>query len=149
MGRRSKLTPERQARICEALRAGNTKAAAAAYGGIDISTYHRWVERGEAASSGAYRDFCDAVKEAEAACEIRNVALIQKAAQEHWTAAAWWLERRKPDDWARVERRRHEGHDGGPFSSRVDVRGTVGPDLSALSVDDLRELARILGGGGE
>lgn len=126
MGRPLRLDKQRQQRICEALRAGNTRAASAAYGGVGESTFYRWMERGEAASSGIYRDFWEAVKEAEAACEIRNVALIQKAAQDNWTAAAWWLERRKPDDWARVERQRHEGPSGGPM--RVEVKVATPPE---------------------
>lgn len=101
MSRRSKLNKERQARLCEALRAGNTRAAAAEYAGIGTSTLYRWLDRGEAQQRGAYRDFWDAVKKAEADAEVRNVALIQRAANGGtWQAAAWWLERRRPSQWA-------------------------------------------------
>ena len=142
MSRKSKLTPQRQQRICEALRAGNTRAASAAYGGIDESTLYRWIARGEAATRGAYSEFRKAIKEAESAAEIRNVALIQKAAQETWTAAAWWLERRKPDDWARRETRRIEGHDGGPV--KTQQQHTTQYDLESLDTDQLTALVDLL-----
>ena len=57
---------------------------------------------------------------------------------------------RAADRVVRVSKRRSEplGLDAPVKGEQtVDVRGTVGPDLSSLSVDDLRELARILGGG--
>ena len=47
MGRQSKLTQERQDRMCEALRAGNTRAASADYAGIGTSTLYRWLDRGQ------------------------------------------------------------------------------------------------------
>ncbi len=31
---------------------------------------------------------------------MRNVAIIQHATQDTWQAAAWWLERRFPEDFA-------------------------------------------------
>lgn len=90
-GRPSKRTPEREAKILEALRAGNTIRAACAYAGINQDTFTAWKKR--------YPDFSDAVQKAEADAEVRNVAIIQKAAATTWTAAAWWLERRKHGDW--------------------------------------------------
>ena len=101
MGRQSKLTQERQDRMCEALRAGNTRAASADYAGIGTSTLYRWLDRGQTEEEGIYREFRDAVKKAEADAEVRNVALIQRAANNGtWQAAAWWLERRRPGRWA-------------------------------------------------
>ena len=31
---------------------------------------------------------------------VRNVAIIQKAANTKWQAAAWWLERKRSEDWS-------------------------------------------------
>ena len=100
MGRQSKLTAERQARLCEALRAGNTRAAAADYAGVGKTTFYRWIDKGKEQKTGVFRDFWDAVKKAEADAEVRNVAIIQQAAKKTWQAAAWWLERRRPEAWA-------------------------------------------------
>ena len=46
LGRPAKLTPEIQARLVEALRAGNTRDAAARRAGIVRSTFYEWLERG-------------------------------------------------------------------------------------------------------
>lgn len=91
MARPTKLTPGMTKAICEALRAGNTRTAAGAYAGISHQTFTNWFKGNE--------DFADAVLKAEADAEVRNVAIIQTAAKETWTAAAWWLERRKPENW--------------------------------------------------
>ena len=42
-GRPVKLTPEIQQRLCDALRAGNTREAAAQYAGIARSTLYEWL----------------------------------------------------------------------------------------------------------
>ena len=97
VGRPSKRTPEREARLLEALRAGNTRKAACHYAAISDETFSTWQARD--------LDFLDAVKKAEGDAEVRMVAQIAQAAQTGtWQAAAWWLERRRPDDYGRRER---------------------------------------------
>lgn len=96
-GRPSKRTPEREARLLEALRAGNTRKDASLYAGLEQHTFQRWVL--------ADAHFAQAVEKAEADAVVRNVAQIAKAAQEGtWQAAAWWLERRRPEDYGRRDR---------------------------------------------
>lgn len=83
-----------KAKFLEVLRAGNTIVASAGYAGVDPDTIRNWEARDSA--------FSAAIKEAEAAAEVRNVTIIQKAAQDGtWTAAAWWLERRRHENWKR------------------------------------------------
>lgn len=95
-GRPSKHTPEREARLLEALRAGNTRKDASLYAGIDLHTFARWMNNAT---------FATAIEKAEADAVVRNVAQIAKAAQDGtWTAAAWWLERRRPEDYGRRDR---------------------------------------------
>lgn len=103
-GRKSKLTPERQERICELLRAGNYAGVAAKAAGIAESTFYAWIERGEKARTGAFAEFAEAVKKAEAEGETAALEIIQTAALESWQAAAWLLERRFPQRWARANR---------------------------------------------
>lgn len=97
-GRPTKCTPERVRRIIDALKGGNTRKASAAYGGISHQAFADWMNRGEAGEK-PFLDFSTQVKAAEAEAEVRNVAIIQKAAIEKWQAAAWWLERRRNDEW--------------------------------------------------
>lgn len=58
---------------------------------------------GEKKQTGIYFEFFEAIKKAEAIAEARNVTIIQSAAKDSWQAAAWWLERKHPDEWGRKE----------------------------------------------
>jgi len=97
MARPTKRTPALEQRLMGALRAGNTRRAAASFAGVSEDSLQRWERRSAA--------FADALKKAEADAEVRHVANIAKAAQDGtWQASAWWLERRRPDDYGRRER---------------------------------------------
>jgi len=104
MSRPTKLTPEVQDRIMQAVQAGNYLETAANFAGIDGSTLRRWVQKGSAPSAPEpYRTFCTALKSARASAEVRSVALIQQAATGGtWQAAAWYLERSYPERWGRT-----------------------------------------------
>ena len=100
-GRPSKLTPETQTRIVQAIRVGATYELAAQFGGIAYNTFNEWMKKGENAKAGRYRDFYEAVKEAEGDAAIKWLAVIDKAAADSWQAAAWKLERRYPNEYGR------------------------------------------------
>jgi hypothetical protein len=93
--------------LIQALNAGNTRRAACDYSGVSEDSFARWLAR--------YADFADAVTKAEADAEVRNVAIIQQAASKSWQAAAWWLERRRHDDW----RSRQEVQQAGEMTVKV------------------------------
>jgi hypothetical protein len=99
-GRPSILTPDVQRRLCEAVAAGNTRHDAAEYAGIGESTLRAWLANGKRQRRGKFRALLTAVKKAEADAVVRNVAIIQKAASKTWQAAAWWLERKRANDWS-------------------------------------------------
>ena len=146
-----KCTPEITAEFAKLIRAGNYFETAAAFLGIYPKTAYRWLQRGEAAIEAAtneegtldedaipanercYVDFYVAFMEADAAAEVRNLALIQQAAQDRprkltrinedtgeveelqrgdWSAAVWWLEKRKQHTW-------------GMRRSKTEVSGSV------------------------
>lgn len=97
MARPTKYTPETVKKILDALAAGNTRKASALYAGIGENTLGDWLNR--------YRDFRDAVENAESRAEVGHVANIAQAARSgNWTASAWWLERRRHQDWGRQDR---------------------------------------------
>lgn len=105
MARKSKLTEELIKEAYRLVSAGNYIKDIPPILGIDDSTWFRWLSEGEKARSGLKREFYDTVKKAEKDAIARNVALIQRAAQEgNWQAAAWWLERKYFEDWGRKER---------------------------------------------
>jgi hypothetical protein len=96
MPRPSKYTPETVKKIVDALSAGCTRKTAAAFAGVDESTFCRWLHR--------FADFASSVTLAEASCEVAMVATIRAAAPSDWRAASWWLERRRHQSWGRVDR---------------------------------------------
>lgn len=137
IGRETKLTPEVQARIVEALRAGNYVEVACAYGGITRQTYSQWIAKSELPGprQRAYAAFRAAAEKARSDAEIRNVAMIQRAAQDvrTWQAAAWWLERSFPSRWGRVNRTSLEL--SGPGGKPVQVTDARAALLDLLGVE--------------
>ena len=115
--------------MLEALRAGNYMDTAAMYAGISKQTLYNWLAKGRAtrekvANGGIasyqeakFIELIDAVEKARADAEVRNVHLIQQAAQGGtWQAAAWFLERSHPGKWARREKVEHSGPEGGTIT---------------------------------
>ncbi len=101
IGRRPKLTPELQEKICRVIKLGNYASVAAEYAGIGTTTFYRWLQVGEKEEAGPYRDFRDAIKAAESEAEIRAVATIQQHMGRSWQAAMTFLERKFPHRWGR------------------------------------------------
>ncbi|MBI4563806.1 MAG: hypothetical protein HY716_03815 [Planctomycetes bacterium] len=114
IGRPSKFTPEARERILQAVSLGVHWELAPLVGGVSYPTFREWMRRGESEESGEFRDFFDAVKEAEARAAMKLLAIIEKDAQSgHWSAAAWKLERRYPAKFGKlVQRLEHTGPDG-------------------------------------
>lgn len=113
MGRPSKLTPEVQKRITDAIRVGATYELAAQYGGVSYNTFNEWMKAGEAATSGKNRELYEEVKSAEGAAAVKWLAVIDRASIEQWQAAAWKLERRYPHAYGRSVTE-VTGKNGGP-----------------------------------
>ena len=95
MGRPTKLNAQTQKRFIDGLRLGLTYKLAASYAGIDISTFHLWMQKGREQSEGIYLEFSDAVKAAEGMCAAQHMGRIMKAAEAgQWQSSAWVMERR-------------------------------------------------------
>lgn len=95
--------PDVREKIIDALRWGNYRHDAAAYAGIDVTTFMRYLAQGRKEKEGPYRQFLHAVEKAESEAKVRALQHIRKAGEEprHWTAEAWFLERRHPKDFSR------------------------------------------------
>ena len=103
-GRPTKLTPEVQNAIVDAIRRGNYIETAATIAGISKDTLYKWLKRGNSCKKGVFRDFSDAIKKAIAESEDHDITVINSAASMYWQAAAWRLERKFPDKWGRKDR---------------------------------------------
>lgn len=133
-GRRKITDQAVRDRLAQSLAAGNYREVACEYAGIGVSTFYRWMERGEADHEAdkatPEREVWEAVKKAEADAENRNVALIARAAGDGtWQAAAWMLERKRPDRWGRRD------------AMKVEHSGSVGHDISRVPDDELERIA--------
>lgn len=113
-GRPVKQTEEVVGRILLAIRSGNTLRASAAFGGVSYSTLNRWSKEDPA--------FAAQVEAAEAEAEMRRVRNVTLAADDGtWQAAAWWLERRRHEDWGRKDKL-NLGGDGAGGAIPVELR---------------------------
>lgn len=118
IGRPTKITPKIQETIVENLKAGNYIETAAAHAGIEKKTLYNWMKRAAREQQrvddnprakirkeeAPFVEFLHAVEKAQAFAEVRDVRLIAKAAEDHWQAAAWRLERKFPDKWGRKDK---------------------------------------------
>ena len=105
MARPTKLTPEVQATICNAVEAGTPLKYAAVYAGIGESTIYSWMAKAEAPKAAPhFVEFKEAVQRAQARSVTRLVAIITRAADNDWRAASWLLERRAPEYFITAEK---------------------------------------------
>ncbi len=119
MARPSKLTPDVQRRICEAIRAGNYYEASCAYAGVDYSTFRLWMVQGETAKTGRFFELFESVLKAEADAEVSIVAQWKKQIPEDWRAARDFLARRYSARWGPTEKHELTGKDGAALQTAI------------------------------
>jgi hypothetical protein len=102
-GRKTKLNKELTSEIIKRIRAGNYIKVACVAVGISQTAYFDWIKKGEDGIS-PYAEFLGAIKKAEAEAHVNYVAIIASQASTQWQAAAWWLERKFPSQWAKREK---------------------------------------------
>lgn len=138
-------------------------AVAAGAAGINTDTVYRWMRDGQRMPPRTrrnpqpfetvevngrevrkltlvtLRDFSEAINKGFEQAEVTLVGAIRSAAlvEKAWQAAAWLLERRHPDRYARPAQR--VVHEGGTRNMNVSIDASA-VDLSAMSNDDLEQL---------
>jgi cation transport regulator ChaC len=115
------ITDKRTQVLLEGLRHGMTRRAAAGVAGFSKSTLYRMLDED---TDGTLRDL---IERAEADAEATYSELVARAAMDpkNWTAAAWWLERRRHEDYSRREK----------VEMTVDVRGIAEQAAQAAGLD--------------
>lgn len=98
-GAKSKHTPDVVTQILELIRAGNYESTAFQAVGISEATFYDWKKNKP--------EFSQAIKKAESEAVQSRVAIVMKAARKSWTAAAWYLERKRPDEWSLKQKVEH------------------------------------------
>lgn len=144
------LNPDLQTRIVTYIQAGSYVETAAAAAGICKDTFYAWLKRG-AAGEEPFKGFSDAVEKAAAEAEVRDLAVVDKAARGGtWQAAAWKLERRNPKAWGRRTVRQPAYEDGQDpvlklLAAMTEDESTA-EDLTCVSEEDLvTEAERLMG----
>ena len=98
--RPTKLNPQSQAAIVEAVLHGCTYAVAAEAAGVSYDTFNEWMKAGRETKKGKFYEFSEAVTRANAECAKNFTRVIQTAAAKgDWKAAESWLKRRYPREW--------------------------------------------------
>lgn len=102
MGRPSKLDDLVEQRVLNAVKAGLTWALAAQAAGVSPASLRDWKARGRDGEE-PYAAFLARIKQAEGERAETVVTKLLAAADDpkHWTAGAWWLERRFPRQFGR------------------------------------------------
>lgn len=98
----SKFTPATLKKLREGFELGMPKKRAARLAGISHQTLANWENDPEKGPKIA-----ELIEEAEATAEMRWLRIIEEAAladTKNWTAAAWRLERKWPEEYGRRER---------------------------------------------
>ena len=122
-GRPTKLTRELQAEIILLFKAGNFIETACDVVGINKSTFYDWIKKGEESNHprNKYKIFQEAVEQAMAWSEARDVALITKHSEDDWTASKWKLSRRYPDKWGKKKYDDYDLDIGDVEEDHVDI----------------------------
>ena len=121
-GRPTLLNPTRQAALLEAIEQGMPLKQAAAVAGMSYDTLNHWQKRGENESAPPeYCQFYQQLRQSQAVAMQVHVSSICDAAKRDWRAAAWMLERRFPEDFARQQHHEHAVSDAKPWMPDPDV----------------------------
>jgi len=99
-GRPPKLTADVVGKILMAVRAGNYPEVAARWAGISAATYYRWCKD----PRPPYVAFRAALDMADAECEAMVIGNLARLSRTSTRAAAFLLERRWPEKWAKSRR---------------------------------------------
>lgn len=104
-GRKPLLTLKLKNAIGKNIKLGMPLKFAAEAAGISETTFYRWMQEGEKATKGQYREFWEYIKKCQSVAVKSHLELITNAAKEgSWQASAWILERRHPKEFGRTEK---------------------------------------------
>lgn len=108
-GRKIKLTDEIIERFCDCIRNGLSNKDACIACRICEETFYSWkrdVEENNQEKPNFTKKvkLLECIKEAEADFKNFHIKNINELAQKDWKASAWMLERRFPQEYARIDR---------------------------------------------
>lgn len=102
-GQPNAFTPERAAKVIEAIRKGNTREAAANHANVAPSVVFEWIQKARAGHPD-FAEFAEKLRDAEWHAESEMVDVVTNAAKDgNYQAALEWLGRRKHAKWGRKD----------------------------------------------
>ena len=142
-GRPTKLTPEVEAALMKAISTGCRPRDAAAYAGVPFHLVLTWSRQGRKPNAREpYKGFHTRFTEAKRKMKVLALGFIGGAMPKDWKAAAWFLERCFPEEFARRDRVTLEGRKGKPVG--VALEGRVAVDPVKLDPAVIREAGELL-----
>jgi hypothetical protein len=114
-----KLTVGLIAKIAKVVRSGCYLDAAARFCGVSKASYYAWMKRGHDQKDGIYRQFLEALEQAQAAADVRDHRRISEASAKDWRAAVTHLRLRNPGRYS--QRTELTGPEGGPITTNVEA----------------------------
>lgn len=115
------LTEHVVAEVASKVRIGGSLRTALMAAGIAWERYQEWCEDALAGNAAPLVEkFLEAVLEAEAEVKLLREHQLSKHFDAHWQAAAWWLERRYPNEYGVVKDRTDSR--GPDFDGVLDLR---------------------------
>lgn len=112
MARRAKLTEEMVERAIALKADGLSNGDIVCALGIHESTFYRWIGQPR---TKLQRELSEGLKKEESDFKRTLLTTIRSAAlarNQYWTAAAWLLERKYPDEYGKADRRRDNADEG-------------------------------------
>jgi hypothetical protein len=139
-GRPTKLTAEVRKKILATIEAGSTLKDAAAYAGICDETLRIWRRDNPDFAAEFYR--------AEGVAAVAYTLAVKRASDNgDWRAAAWWLERRCPEEWSLKQIHEVGGKEGAPIPHEhgftLDPKHCTVEELELLERLMLRQMAAL------
>lgn len=138
----SKYNAKRHEAIIEGLLKGNSRTVSFRLSGCHPDVVFDWLKKGRD-NPDTYPEYVSLIEDieyAEAMVESERVSIVKTAADTGtWQAAAWWLERRKPETWGRNDTVRHEG--GETPAIQVNQVILIDADARAASRELLNRVA--------
>lgn len=143
----SKLDNRLEQRICEYLGQGMTLVDSCGLCDIDVSTLHRWRERGASEPESRYGTFLRNCEKAELQC--KRVWVQRIAGDLDWRAVAWLAARRWPGSFTEYSRQELSGPDGTPLPNSnpfvINVSMGAAPADEKWTVIDHRSAEQLNG----
>jgi len=108
-------TEEQSDKLVNYVRMGVPVDTAAIAAGIPRGTLSNWKRKAERQQDINCMELWSRIEKAHAEAEVRDLAIISKASEGAWQAAAWKLQRRHPERYGDQSQIVHTGPDGQPI----------------------------------